>query len=363
LKIAYFIHWLDGIESGVFKKVISQIKLWQNESHDVKLFVFTQSESKLNFDLKKNKFTETEVINYKNNLFRFFNGYNVFSKIEDYNPDILYFRDTILDISLYKLLTKYVSIVELNSIEFNEINKHSIKYYLLKISNILKFKKINGVVSVSEEINKYYKKNFKKINNIVIANGIDLKNYNFYKSDIDNNNNNNKVEVVFIGTNNQKWHGVEKILYIAEKKSEWDFNIIGFQKSDFNSTIPSNVHLYGFLSKNEYVKIISKCNVAISTISLYKKNMNEASPLKSREYLAFGLPTIIGYYDTDLKNDFNFVCNIGNYENNIIDNLSKIEEFVYTWKNKKVDYKEIEFLDIKNKEIKRLEFFNKVLNG
>lgn len=44
------------------------------------------------------------------------------------------------------------------------------------------------------------------------------------------------------------------------------------------------------------------CQVCIGTLALHRKNMTEASPLKTREYLAHGFPVIIGYKDTAFYN-------------------------------------------------------------
>ncbi|WP_198264123.1 hypothetical protein [sulfur-oxidizing endosymbiont of Gigantopelta aegis] len=78
-------------------------------------------------------------------------------------------------------------------------------------------------------------------------------------------------------------------------------------------------------------------NIAIGTLSLHKKNMKEASALKVREYVAYGLPVILGYIDSDLDG-CDFILNVGNYERNIHDNLKKIKEFIRFWKDKEIKY-------------------------
>jgi glycosyltransferase involved in cell wall biosynthesis len=46
-----------------------------------------------------------------------------------------------------------------------------------------------------------------------------------------------------------------------------------------------------------------RCHIAIGTMALFRKNMKEASALKTREYMARGIPFVIGYDDTDLMDD------------------------------------------------------------
>jgi len=91
--------------------------------------------------------------------------------------------------------------------------------------------------------------------------------------------------------------------------------------------------------------------------------MEEASPLKVREYLAYGLPVIIGYKDTDFHEDVPFILRLPNSEDNIEANLSAIETFVHRWRNQRVPREAIAHLDIKVKESQRIAFFQKILKG
>ena len=87
--------------------------------------------------------------------------------------------------------------------------------------------------------------------------------------------------------------------------------------------------------------------------------MEEASPLKSRQYLALGLPMIIGYNDTDISNDKEYILDIGNYQNNIEDNIDKIKLFIKSVKGFNADaiiQDAKEILDYKNKEKSRVKY-------
>jgi hypothetical protein len=91
--------------------------------------------------------------------------------------------------------------------------------------------------------------------------------------------------------------------------------------------------------------------------------MEEACPLKVREYLAYGIPTIIGYKDTDFPNGAPFLLCLPNTPDNVEKNLDRIEAFVLSWKGKRVPRSEIEHLDLKVKEEKRIIFIEEVLAG
>ena len=49
--------------------------------------------------------------------------------------------------------------------------------------------------------------------------------------------------------------------------------------------------------------LIEKCHVGIGSLALFRNSMKEACTLKVREYWARGLPFVVGYEDTDLKDN------------------------------------------------------------
>jgi hypothetical protein len=89
--------------------------------------------------------------------------------------------------------------------------------------------------------------------------------------------------------------------------------------------------------------------------------MQEACPLKVREYLAYGLPVIIGCKDTDFTESAPFILRLPNSEDNIETSLSAIESFVSKWKGKRVPREAIAHLDLEVKESQRVKFFEDVL--
>lgn len=110
-----------------------------------------------------------------------------------------------------------------------------------------------------------------------------------------------QLDMVFIGSQNVPWHGIERIISsIKSYKGNINlrFHLVG------NLVIekpPPFVIFHGVLSGNELDRIMSKMNLAISTFALFKENnTNEQNTLKTREYIARGIPFILAYDDTDL---------------------------------------------------------------
>lgn len=107
-------------------------------------------------------------------------------------------------------------------------------------------------------------------------------------------------------------------------------------------------------------------NLGIGTLALYKKNMNEASVLKVREYVSRGIPFIKAYYDTDIDNIPELSPFYLNFPNNdsLID-VNKIIEFLTSVSKSELDISNImhkiavEKLDWSVKMKEYVDFVNK----
>ncbi|MNP61531.1 hypothetical protein D3C76_1567280 [compost metagenome] len=100
--------------------------------------------------------------------------------------------------------------------------------------------------------------------------------------------------------------------------------------------------------------------MAIGPLALYRRGMKEASPLKVREYLAYGLPVINGYVDTDFKEEVPFILRIPNEPRNTVHASAAIEEFVHSWQGRRVDRSEVEHLDVAVKETARIAYMKRI---
>jgi hypothetical protein len=87
--------------------------------------------------------------------------------------------------------------------------------------------------------------------------------------------------------------------------------------------------------------------------------MNEASPLKVREAIAYGIPLVIAFKDTDLDDlNLDTILKIPNSEDNVATNAEKIRSFAYRMRGQRIPRQQIaERIDWRRKELDRLEFF------
>lgn len=372
MKIAYVVNEDITKNCGVVQKIHSQTKVWKKHGHRVRVFSLSSRGTTPLLD-------DGVVVGKKIprwGLRKFFGYFEKTKQLKkqlyDYMPDVIYMRYVIYFPGMLSILKNTAPFIfEINSNDLNEFEQRFRKYQIYNaLTRGILLGNADGFVSVSHELKDDISFSKYKRQTIVIGNGIDAQAVNKKAS--------NSVELasplqaVFIGSdNNQFWHGLDKIVYLARNLSDVVFHIIGptledMMNVDSGIKYMTNIHVYGYLDEKKAQLIVAKCDVGISTLSLYRKGMEEASPLKSRQYLAQGIPVIVGYKDTDLFDiDQPFILNIGNYEENIKDNFDAIKEFILNSRAFKVD--EIQsfaknHLDCERKELKRLDFFKRVLN-
>ncbi|SDO56118.1 hypothetical protein [Halobacillus aidingensis] len=349
MKIAYVV--ADSLEKphGVSKKIYNQMKYWKTKGEKVKLFYF----SKRPLNKMFHEF-DYEIIKY-NSRIDFVLNTKGFYVIKKWAPDIIYFRMYLYSISFHKMVKIYPSIIEINT---DDVMESKISYpkivrlfHLVTRNKLLE--KAAGFVCVTYDLERKFK--YYSNNTITIPNSVSNPFIGKFSNSKDRKE---RLQVIFLGSPHQPWHGLDKIKFLAAELSEVDFHIIGTNELE-NTT--SNLIQYGFLSEGEYLEVLNKSDVAIGTLALHRNNMNEASPLKTREYLKYGVPVIIGYKDSDLLNKAHFVLELPNEENNIINNMSLIEKFIKNSRRIQILKSDVEHILSDSKEEKRLEFINEVI--
>jgi glycosyltransferase involved in cell wall biosynthesis len=167
------------------------------------------------------------------------------------------------------------------------------------------------------------------------------------------------IRFVFTGSGGLPWHGLDKIYELATLLDRDEFYIVGPSPLD-GAPLPANVKFCGTMAPDELSKFYAGMDVGISTLALFRKGMDEACPLKSREYLAHGLPVVGCYYDPDMENQ-DFYLRIPNNEDAVRSSVSLIKSFALGWKARTVDLNVVRnVIGDGTKERKRLDFFRAV---
>ncbi|EIJ2704988.1 hypothetical protein LIR74_005010, partial [Escherichia coli] len=290
MKIAYLIRHDITRNDGVTKKILGQIDHWKNLGHEVQVYAYLPRIG--DSILPAKQYVMGGVIKS-----RIFLDKKLLMDIDSFCPNMIYFRYDTWSRSLSKLLTSYPSIVELNTLDLSEFFeliklekniKSILRYCAYRMLRSLVLRKVVGIVSVTNEINRDKSNAQYNKPSIAIPNGIDLSTYNSIKQ---NARDNSRIGLFFIGTPGQPWHGVDYIEQLASKMKALDFHIVGIDGINHE-----NVYYHGYLDADKYKKILKKCDICIGSLGLHRINMKEACPLKVREYLAYGYPIILGYH-------------------------------------------------------------------
>ena len=73
----------------------------------------------------------------------------------------------------------------------------------------------------------------------------------------------------------------------------------------------------GAIYNEELEAEYAKADIAIGVLGMYRINMENASPIKTKEYCARGIPVIVGREDLAFDKDFDFVCKVPNNDTDI----------------------------------------------
>lgn len=363
MRIAYVALHLQKVimQGGVGQKIAAQMKIWQEMGHSCHFFLHTPDNVRYpdTTIFPYGGFSQNRLIQHvTRELPRSLSLHNMIRRIEIYRPDIIYLRYGLFTYPLQRLFDIAPVAVEINGDDINEYRHRGTIFYLVnKYTRRITLQKASALVHASQEVADLSSNTCYGKPSIVIANGIDMREYSPLPAP-----SNDKPRLSLVCSAGYNWHGVDKLIWLAQQFPDLSFDIIGHKlnSTEINS---SNVNNHGFLSKEKVREVLKYSDVACGTLALHRKCMEEASPLKVRESLAYGIPTILAYQDTDLSNlDFDFILNIPNREDNVSSNAERIRSFAYDMMGKRARRETIQpYIDQSIKEEKRLAFFDQII--
>ena len=211
----------------------------------------------------------------------------------------------------------------------------------------------DGLVCVTPELAESYRTWTKSL--VTVANGVCTSDYPFIEA-----TGNKQLRVYFICSSGQKWQGIDKVKRLARLLPAISFHIIGVQAPD-----GPNLSFYGQLPETKVTGLLCQADAALSTLALHRKNLRQGCPLKSRQYLAMGIPMVYAYEDPDLPANAPFALRIRNTADNIDKELEAIADFfLQSFGNAAIRRQARrhaeDFLDVRIKEQDRLSFFQQL---
>lgn len=352
MQIAYFLDWKFEPELGVPSKVLMQISAWQQLGHDVELYAIVPAiyETRWRF-----LYPRVKLQNYNSALGRYLSRTKTVRLMLNESFTFVYMRFGIFMPSQLRLIRRFPTVLEINTINRQEA-LHRGKWF--RILNF--FSERYGIDSclcacaVTQEITEKLIENNPALRVKAFSNSIQLRDI-----PILSRAENIRPQLVFVGSPDLKWHGIDKLLKIASVNTDYDFHIIGATSS---ISPLQNIFLYPPKFGKELYEILERMDIAISSLALERNHINQGSPLKTRLYLACGLPVIASYEDCGVNSSTNAFLNLGSgFLDDITLTNERISEFVKFWKGKRVERSTIDSIDSANVEKLRLAYIEENL--
>jgi glycosyltransferase involved in cell wall biosynthesis len=347
MRIAYVVERDLSAEDAIVKKIATQSRCWREMGHDVGIFALSPSDS------VTPALADLQVVQkHRRGWLDWLSRYRqLIDDVIQWQPTCAYFRFSTYFPAVGRLMRRIPTALEINTDDVAEyrttMTRRAYAYHRLTRGRL--FRRCRGIVTVTQALADSLRGFGKPV--IAVPNGIDLQEFSSLPAP-----HNDAPRLAFLGSPNMPWHGVDKVANLAKLNPDWEFDLIGPPAGSICQSAPGNIHLHGYLDREEYEPLLAKCDVAISSLALHRNSMDEASPLKLREYLAYGIPSIIAYTDTDFPKETSFLLQLSNTPRTIEENIDAIRNFVKQAKGTRVSREAIAHLDVREKESKRLFF-------
>jgi LmbE family N-acetylglucosaminyl deacetylase len=348
VKVAYVCYRDAFSPDGVVKKINSQIGHWRSAGHEVHVFCLSPRP----IDGRTLEL-DAQVFTFASMRTRIGAMRELIRTVHRFNPDLVYLRYDFYLPTPRTLLRRFANAVEINTDDQAEWGIRSLRAAMyLRPNRRAIFGHADGFVCVTHQLASSAAIASHQKPTVVISNGYDVAATRSLPPTT-----NARPKVVFIGHPGLSWHGLDKIAWLAGELPEMDFALIGPTELRLNG-VPPNVVCHGFMDRQAYEPILASSDVALGTLALHRKGMTEACPLKVREYLLYGLPTIVAYDDTDFLGERPwFLLQLPNSEDNVRTHVADIRAFIEQVRGRRVARAEVEHrLSSEAKEVERLAF-------
>lgn len=347
MKIAYLAQMADvSRENGIAKKIRMQAEQWLAAGHEVRYFSLVPTTTVWP-GLRP---LETELVARGNAAQRPLRSLALCDRIRAWAPDVIYFRYAYHSAGLPRLFRKMPAIAEINSDDLTEypVTLSWAKNAYHRATRLRVLRTVSGLVPVTHELADRFSN--LQLPAEVIANGIDLSDFPLVPAP----GRGAPLHLLFVGSAGTPWHGLERVAELAELFPEATIDVVGLDRASAGG--PSNLHFHGALPRAGYAPLVARATAAIGTMALFRKRMNEACPLKVREYLASGLPVLAAYRDTDLPESADYFLRLPNDASPLAPHRPRIAGWLDGWRDRRVRRADIQHLDTLPKERHRLAF-------
>lgn len=350
LRVAGLVHGVGGRGSGVRRLILEQAATWSRLRPDVDFGLFVRCEAGTDDAWRD----EPHVIAaYSSSLGmpgRFLAREALSVRLARWRPDVIYLRHSTVSPSVVGLAAAFPTVLGGDLDDLDELQVQSpLRYRYMRLTRGWLLRYVRRIIVVTHEIARQPSITEARAPVAILPNSIDLASYPALPAP-----SNDVPRLVFIGAPGLPWAGVDKILRLARRFPTWRFDIIGTRPGEI-AGMPANVTAHGEMEQASYVPLMATADAAIGPLALHRKNLHEASALKVAEYLAYGLPVILGCPETAFPEGAPFLLQLPNTENNIDVSDDAIAAFVAAWRGRRVARVDVAPVDSTVVERRRLD--------
>lgn len=166
-------------------------------------------------------------------------------------------------------------------------------------------------VCVCRTVEEYILRNHPQHPTLVLGNGIDSEDITMRTSFPALGS---TVRMIFICGSPSNWTGADRLVQSLSKyegQTIFELHCVGrfapkVRRIAQGVAKPHSVHFHGVKSRPEILEMTSKMHLGVGSLGQHRYSMWDASTLKVREYMAMGLPFLMGYQDIDTPSDYRY---------------------------------------------------------
>lgn len=348
LRVAMAFPFALARESSVGHKVRRKIEIWQELGVESRVFVIDRGRSEWDDAL-----ATVTIARGRGELGRQMAAWKLASEVRRWRPSIVYTRFSLYAPGFHERVPFVPIVEEVNTDEDSELplwGTATSLYHRATRTRVQQGR--GGFVCVTNELADLVRRRT-EAPVVTIANGVDLASI----ASIPAPRNERPRLLLVVGTASP-WHGVDKFGELARLRPDLDFDLVGPVSL---GDVPENVTEHGVLRRPDLERVAARADVAVGTLALHRKSMREACPLKVREYLAMGIPTVVAHDDPDLDSMSEGIMRIPNRPDNILTMADAIARFAYSCRGRRVPRIAVRDLDSHRKEEARIALLRQVV--
>lgn len=233
-----------------------------------------------------------------------------FVKLKKLNPKCR----IVLELPTYPYDKEYLTLTNFPFYIYDKYNRKNVKKYVDRIATLTDDNEIFGIPTLK------------------IRNGIDLSTMSVRKVNAHAHDTINCIAVACFAW----WHGYDRFLeglrgyYSNGGTRNIIFHMVGdgdeipkYKKMVSEYSLQDHVIFYGTKTGKNLDDVYDKCSLGIASLGGYRKNLYKSAELKSREYMAKGIPFVCSTEIVDIDEDCGMYLKVSNN-----DSCIKVEEVI-----------------------------------